>query len=324
MLLYSIITIIAGFALLVWSADRFVYGAAAIANNLGVSSLIIGITIVGFGTSAPELLISTIAAMDGSTGLAVGNAIGSNIANISLILGVTALIMPLAIQSRVLRHEFPILLAVMIFAWLLLRDGTLGRLDGIALLFGLAVVMGWLIYDALRAKPDDPITAEMEDEIPVGIPTSRAAFWFFIGLLVLLASSKMLVWGATNIAQMMGVSDLVIGLTIVAVGTSLPELAASVMSALKKEGDIAVGNVIGSNIFNTLGVLALPGLIHPSRLDPAILSRDLPVMLGVTGLLFIMSYGFFRRGRLSRPEGGILLATFVGYQALIFMSIQPS
>jgi len=324
MLFYSIITIIAGFALLVWSADRFVYGAAAIANNLGVSSLVIGITIVGFGTSAPELLISSIAAMDGSTGLAVGNAIGSNIANIALILGVTALIMPLAIQSRVLRHEFPILLAVMIFAWLLLRDGTLTRLDGIALLIGLIVVMGWLIYDALRAKPDDPITAEMEDEIPVGIPTGRAAFWFVVGLLVLLASSKMLVWGATNIAQMMGVSDLVIGLTIVAIGTSLPELAASVMSALKKEGDLAVGNVIGSNIFNTLGVLALPGLIHPSLLDPAIMSRDLPAMLGVTGLLFIMSYGFFRRGRLSRPEGGILLASFVGYQTLIFMSIHSS
>jgi cation:H+ antiporter len=279
---------------------------------------------VGFGTSAPELLISTIAAMNDSPGLAIGNAIGSNIANIALILGVTALIIPLAIQSRVLRHEFPILMGVMIYAWLLLRDGTLSRIDGVALLIGLVVVMAWLIYDALRAKPDDPITLELAEEIPVGIPTARAFLWFLIGLLILLASSKMLVWGATNIAQMMGVSDLVIGLTIVAVGTSLPELAASVVSALKKEGDLAVGNVIGSNIFNTLGVLALPGLINPTRLDPDILSRDLPAMLGVTGLLFVMAYGFLRSGRLNRPEGGILLISFVGYQALVFLSIHSS
>jgi cation:H+ antiporter len=321
MLASSIVAILLGFALLVWSADRFVYGAAAIANNLGVSTMIIGITIVGFGTSAPEMLISVFAAIDGNPGLAIGNAIGSNIANITLILGVTALIIPLAVHSRTLQHEFPILLAVMFGAWWLMSDGSLMRIDGIILGLGLFIVMGWLIFDAMRARPDDPMLEELEEEIPHELPTSRAILWFIIGLAVLLASSKMLVWGAVNVAQMFGISDLVIGLTIVAIGTSLPELAASVMSALKDEADLAVGNVIGSNIFNTLGVLAIPALITPTQLQAETLTRDLPIMLGVTVLIFLMAFGFGKPDRnINRFEGGLLLACFIGYMTMIYLS----
>jgi len=322
MLATSIVAILLGFALLVWSADRFVYGAAAIANNLGVSTMVIGITIVGFGTSAPEMLISVFAAIDGNPGLAIGNAIGSNIANITLILGVTALIIPLAIHSRTLQHEFPLLMGIMFLAWWLLQDGTLGRVDGIILGIALFAVMGWLIFDAMRARPDDPMREELEDEIPQELPTRKAVLWFIIGLAVLLASSKMLVWGAVNVAQMYGISDLVIGLTIVAIGTSLPELAASIMSAIKDEADLAVGNVIGSNIFNTLGVLALPALITPSQLEPETLTRDLPIMLGVTALLFLMAFGFGKTDRTINPfEGAILLICFIGYQGLIYVSV---
>jgi cation:H+ antiporter len=325
MLTYSILSIIAGLALLVWSADRFIYGAAAMAKDLGVSSMIIGITIVGFGTSAPEMLVSSMAAIGGNPGLGIGNAIGSNIANILLILGVTALIIPLSVDSRTLRHEFPILLIVILITWWLLSDGELERMNGITLVFGLLLVMAWLIYDAMRARPDDPMLQEFEEEIPASVPMKKAVFWFLLGLVVLLVSSRMLVWGAINIAEMMGISDLVIGLTIVAIGTSLPELAASIVSALKNESDLAVGNVIGSNLFNTLGVLALPGLIHPSSLESEILSRDIPVMVGATVLLFIFGYGFRNRhGRINRFEGGFLLACFVAYEIMIFNSIRAS
>lgn len=325
MLTYSILSIIAGLALLVWSADRFIYGAAAMAKDLGVSSMIIGITIVGFGTSAPEMLVSSMAAIGGNPGLGIGNAIGSNIANILLILGFTALIIPLTVDSKTLRHEFPILLVVMLATWWLLSDGELGRMNGITLVFGLLLVMAWLIYDAMNARPDDPMLQEYEEEIPDSVPMKKAVFWFVLGLSVLLVSSKMLVWGAINIAEMMGISDLVIGLTIVAIGTSLPELAASIASALKNESDLAVGNVIGSNLFNTLGVLALPGLIHPSMLEAETLSRDLPVMVGATVLLFIFGYGFRGgHGRINRFEGGFLLACFVAYEFMIFSSVRAS
>ncbi len=325
MLTYSILSIIAGLALLVWSADRFIYGAAAMAKDLGVSSMIIGITIVGFGTSAPEMLVSSMAAIGGNPGLGIGNALGSNIANILLILGFTALIIPLGVDSRTLRHEFPILLVVMLATWWLLSDGELGRMNGITLVFGLFLVMAWLIYDAMHARPDDPMLQEFEDEIPDSVPMKKAIFWFLLGLGVLLVSSRMLVWGSVNIAEMMGISDLVIGLTIVAIGTSLPELAASIASALKNESDLAVGNVIGSNLFNTLGVLALPGLIHPSMLEAETLSRDIPVMVGATVLLFIFGYKFRGgHGRINRFEGGLLLACFVAYQFMIFNSIRAS
>ena len=318
-MLNYILAVLGGFLFLVWGADRFVVGAAATARNLGVAPLIIGLTIVGFGTSAPEMLVSAVAALQGNPGLAVGNAIGSNITNIALILGLTALIVPLAINSKLLRRELPILMATMIAGLLLLLDGELSRLDGVILLLGLLAMVIWMVRTGLAERGGDPLGTEFSDEIP-RMPMPRALFWVGIGLLVLLASSQLLVWGAVGIAQSLGVSDLIIGLTIVALGTSLPELAASIVSALKGEHDIAVGNVIGSNLFNLLAVLGIPGLLHPLTIEPEVLTRDYPIMIGLTLMFFVMAFGFRGPGRINRIEGGILLACYFGYQTLLYFS----
>jgi len=321
-MLLPLTAIILGFAVVIWSADRFIAGAAGLARSLGVSPMVIGLTIVGFGTSAPEMLISGFSAWEGSPGLAIGNAIGSNITNIALILGVTAMVSPLAVQSQTLRREMPLLTLITLVVLALLFDGNLSLWDGLFLMTGLFIVMGWIIHTALRARPSDPMQAEYESEVPV-MPIGKSVFWLILGLLLLLVSSRVAVWGAVEIAQALGVSDLIIGLTIVAIGTSLPELAATVVSALKDEADIAIGNVIGSNMFNILGVLALPGLIAPGAFDPAVLTRDYPVMFGLTIALFVMAYGFRGPGRINRIEGGILLACFIGYQGLLAMSVTP-
>ncbi len=317
-MLYSLVAIICGFALLVWGADRFVTGAAALARNFGVSPMLIGLTIVGFGTSAPEILVSAMAAAQDNPGLAIGNAIGSNIANIGLILSITALVAPLTVHSVSLRREYPVLLAVCLVAILLMLDGELGRLDGVMLLAGLLVLLYGMTRIALSSRRSDPMEREFEAEIPQEMKTSAAIFWFLAGLALLLVSSRMLVWGAVNIATAFGVSDLVIGLTIVALGTSLPELAAGIASALKKEHDIAIGNIIGSNMYNLLAVLAMPGLIAPGAFAPEVLSRDLPMMTGLTIAMFLMSYGFNGRGRINRLEASLLLAAFIGYQGFLF------
>lgn len=314
-MLTSLAAVVFGFAVLIWSADRFIYGAAALSRNLGISTLVIGLTVVGFGTSAPELLVSAFAAAQGNPGLAIGNAVGSNIANIALILGLTALVSPLVVGSRILRREMPLLFGVMAFAGLLLWDRDLGRLDGLLLLAALAGVMAWVIYDGLRVRADtsDPIFAEFEAEIPREVATRRAVAWLLLGLVLLLLSARVLVWGAVNVAETLGVSDLIIGLTIIAIGTSLPELAASVVAARQGEPDIAIGNVIGSNMFNLLGVLAFPGLIHPAAVPEEVLVRDFPVMAGLTILFLVMAFRLKRPGRIGRPGGALLLVTFVGY-----------
>lgn len=316
----SVLAVIAGFALLVWGADRFVHGASATARNLGVSPLIIGLTIVGFGTSAPEILVSISAALEGNPALAVGNALGSNITNIALVLGVTALICPLVVKSETLRREYPAMFAVMLLALVLSMDGDLTRVDGFILLGGLGLMIYWMVNLGLRKNRVDPMEIEYANEIPQ-ISTLSAIIWLFLGLIVLLISSRILVWGSINIAKEVGVSDLVIGLTIVAIGTSLPELAASVMSALKKEPDIAIGNVIGSNMFNLLAVLGLPGAIAPLTLDEAVLSRDFPYMIGLSIALFTMAYGFRKHGRINRIEGGILLSSYIAYLVLLYYTI---
>jgi len=311
--------IVAGFVILLWGADRFVIGAASIAHNFGVSPLVIGLTIVGFGTSAPEILISAVSSFDGNPGLAIGNAIGSNITNIALVLGLTALIIPLSVRSETLKREYPILLAITLGSLVLVMDGNLGRWDGIILVAGMFVIIYTVTMLGLRSRKTDPIAQEYEDEIPKGIKTSLAVFWFIAGLLLLLLGSKLLVNGAVSIATAFGVSDVIIGLTIVAIGTSLPELAASVMSAFKNEHDIAIGNIIGSNMFNLLAVLGLPGLIHPGALPEGILERDFPVMIGLTLLLFIMAYGFKKPGRINRVEGSMLFSAFIAYQIAIYL-----
>ncbi|HEY0634249.1 MAG TPA: calcium/sodium antiporter [Gammaproteobacteria bacterium] len=325
MLPLSFLAILCGFALLVWGADRFVHGASATARNLGVSPLIIGLTIVGFGTSAPEMLVSAIAAWSGSPDIGIGNAIGSNITNVGLVLGSTALLAPLAVNSETLRREFPVLFAIMLFSLWLLLDGELSHFDGLLLMGGLAAMVYWIVSLGLRERAAeksgvvDPMASEFAEEIPSGLSQGWALFWVVVGLLLLLGSSRLLVWGAVNIAHWLGVSDLVIGLTIIAIGTSLPELAASITSALKNEPDIALGNVLGSNMFNLLAVLGMPGLIAPSTIPTAVLQRDYPMMIGLTIALFAMSYGFRRPSRVTRLKGLMLLLAFVGYLGWLFV-----
>ena len=318
-MLLSLLAVFSGFALLVYGADRFVHGAAALANNLGVSPLIIGLTVVGIGTSAPEILVSAMAALQGNPALGVGNAVGSNITNIALVLGTTAIISPLMVRSETLRREYPLMFAVMLVAYFLIIDGVLGFWDGIILVTGMFIVIGWMISMGLR-KEHDPLEAEFESEIPK-ITTGIAIIWLILGMALLLGSSRMLVWGSVNIAHALGISDLVIGLTVVAIGTSLPELAASIVSALRREHDIAIGNVIGSNMFNLLAVLGLPGIIHPGPIDAEVITRDFPFMIGLSIALFIMAYGFRRQGRINRFEGGLLFTGYIAYMVTLYYSI---
>jgi cation:H+ antiporter len=308
--------IITGFGLLVWGAERFVHGAAAVAKNFGVAPLIIGLTIVGIGTSAPEVLVSIVASLQGNPALAVGNALGSNITNIALVLGVTAVITPMVVKSETLRREYPIMFIIMLVALLLVIDQHLGRMDGAILLSGLLVMLYWMIQQGRKQK-HDPMEKEFDQQIPQ-ISTPRAILWLVIGFVLLIVSSRGLVWGSVNLAKAAGISDLVIGLTIVAIGTSLPELAASVASALKKEHDIAIGNIIGSNMFNMLAVFGLPGLLSPHAVDPAILERDFPFMIGLSIALFIMAYGFKGEGRINRFEGSLLLAGYAAYMTVLY------
>ena len=316
MLLYSAATV-AGFALLIWGADRFVIGAAGTARNLGVPALLIGLTVVALATSAPEILVSISASLDGNADLALGNAVGSNIANVALVLGAAALLRPLSVRSSVLQREMPALLAVTLLCVMLLLDNELSRLDGALLLAGLFVVMHWLVRLATVPSESDPLTAEIEAEIPSGITMPRAVFWLVVGLAVLLGGSELLVWGAHNLALALSVSDMIIGLTVVAVGTSLPELAVSMVSALKKEHDIALGNIVGSNMFNCLAVIGPAGLIDPMIFDPSLLQLHLPVMIAVTLVLFGLTYNFTGSGHISRWHGLGLLLFFIGYEGHI-------
>jgi cation:H+ antiporter len=318
-MLTQIVAIVAGFVLLMLSADRFVHGAGAVARNLGVSPLIIGLTVVAFGTSAPEILVSAIAAWQGNPGLGVGNAIGSNIANVGLVIGITAMVLPMVVRSETMRREFPILFAIMLVVFVLLVDGTLSLVDGVVLIGGMFVMIYWLVALGLRSRKNDPLAGEFEDEVPSKMATNIAFLWLLGGLAVLLASSRLVVWSAVGIAQQIGVSDLVIGLTIVAIGTSLPELAATVMSAVKKEHDIAIGTILGSNMFNLLVVLSLPGLISPQAVDSSVITRDLPVMIVLTLALFGMSYGFGRSGSIGRWKGAALFTVFVIYQWNLYL-----
>jgi cation:H+ antiporter len=320
MLLFSA-ALLTGFFFLIFAADFFVKGTSAIARNFGISPLIIGLTIVGLGTSAPEMLVAGIASFQGNTGLATGNAVGSNIANIGLVLGATALVTPIIIQSSLLKRELPILLAISIASYLLIIDGDLSRTDGLILISGLIAFMYWLLRSAKQDKKQnaDPLASEFDDEIPTDISNKSAILFAASGLIGLIASSKLLVWAATNIAVIFGVSDLVIGLTIVAIGTSLPELAASIVSVLKKEPDLAVGNIIGSNAFNLLAVLCLPGLIQPGPVDNLLVTRDFPVMLGITLCLLLFSYSFNGEPKINRFKGGIFMLFFVSYLGKVYL-----
>ncbi len=321
-MILAFIAVVSGLALLVWSADRFVEGSASTARHFGMPPLLIGMVIVGFGTSAPEMVVSALAASQGNPGIALGNAYGSNIANIALILGVTALISPIMVHSTVLRKELPILTIMTILTVVLLADLDLSRLDAVILLLVFGGLMAWTVIQGLKRKTDT-LAKEVESETAEkAMPIKRAVFWLFAGLLLLIASSRILVWGAVEIAQIFGVSDMIIGLTIVAVGTSLPELASSVIAARKGEYDIALGNVLGSNLFNTLAVVGIAGSIHPFAVEPETLSRDMVVMGTLTVSLFLICYGFRgRQGRINRFEGAALLLVYVGYTVLLISSV---
>lgn len=317
----AFISVIFGLALLVWSADRFVEGAASTARHFGMPALLIGMVIVGFGTSAPEMVVSALAASQGNPGIALGNAYGSNITNIALILGVTALISPIAVHSQVLRKELPILTVVTALAAWQIWDGAITRLDAIVLLSVFGGLMAWTIWQGLREK-EDALGSEIDQELDVRVmPLRPALFWLVVGLLLLIVSSRLLVWGAVTIAHGFGVSDLIIGLTIVAVGTSLPELASSLIATRKGEHDIALGNVLGSNLFNTLAVVGIAGAIHPMAVGSEVFNRDMLVMTVLTLSLFVIGYGFRGQGRINRIEGAVLLISYVGYNAYLVSAV---
>jgi cation:H+ antiporter len=319
-MLIAIAQIIGGFILLVWGADRLVAGASAFARNLGVSPLIIGLTIVAFGTSAPEMVVSAVAAYRGNPGLSVGNAIGSNIANVGLIIGITAVVYPLRVESETLKREYPLLMLIMIAGFIMAADLMYNRTEGWLLLTGLAALIIWMISYGLRRGQEDPLADEFAAEIPTNMPTKTAVMWLVVGLLVLPLSSGFLVEGSLTIARAMHVSETVIGLTIVAFGTSLPELAASLTSALREEDDLAIGNVIGSNMFNILGVIGIAACIEPIAVEEIMLKQDFPVMFLLTVLLFFMAYGISGPGKISRRSGVLLLTIFFSYQVLVWIT----
>ena len=318
-----LLAIIAGFALLVWSADKFVEGAAATAKHLGMPTLLIGILIVGFGTSAPEMVVSAIAAYEGNPALALGNVLGSNIVNIALILGVTALVAPIAVHSKIVKKELPLLILIVLFSGYLLIDNNLTLTEGILLLIGFFSLIGWSIYAAIKGK-GDVLEGELESELQEhAMSLKLGIIWLIVGLVLLIASSRILVWGAVGVVHEFGVSDLIIGLTIVALGTSLPELAASVIAARKGEHDIAIGNVVGSNMFNLLAVIGIATVINPmNSIAPEVLYRDWIIMFILTLALLVMAYGFKGKdGKINRVEGAILVLCYVAYNAYLGMSL---
>ena len=312
-MLVNVLEVIGGLLLLIWGADRFVHGAAAGARNLGVPPLLIGLTIVAFATSAPEILVSVVAAIRGEPGLAFGNAIGSNVANIGLVLGSTAMLRPIQLRSATLRREMPALLAVSLLTVSLFLDTFLSRVDGLVMLTGLVIVMIWLARLGMRSAANDPLVEDFEAEIPRDVSMRAAITWFVIGFAALLVGADYLVDGSINIAKALGVSEVVIGVTMVALGTSLPELAVSIVSVLKGEHGLAIGNIVGSNIFNLLAVIGVAAAIEPAALAPSVLSLHMFVMVAFTLVLFAMTYDYDGKSELSRLEGVALLAAYVSY-----------
>lgn len=325
-MILPIVAVLLGLGVLVWSADKFVDGAVGVARFCGMSTLLIGMVIVGFGTSAPEMVVSALSAMQDAPELALGNAYGSNIANIALILGMTAIISPVIVVRKALFRDLPVLLAVTALSFVLMMNGSVERLDGVILLVVFAAVMGFSIWNEMKRKSRNGV-AEVGDKASEDgsekPSLGKPLLLLLLGLVLLVASSRALVWGAVEIARALGVSDLLIGLTIVAVGTSLPELASSIAAARKGEDDLAFGNIIGSNLFNTLAVVGIAATISPMHtFSASILSRDFPVMAVLS--IFLLLFGLpvrksrvgadgKRIGRINRLEGTVFLVAYVGY-----------
>lgn len=313
----ALLQLTAGFILLTWAADRLVTGASALARNFGVSTLVVGLTIVGFGTSAPEMLVSAIASLRGNPSLAIGNAIGSNIANVGLVLGLTAMIYPLKVERITLKREFPVLGVIMLITLALMWNLNFSRVDGLVLIGGLAVVVGGMIALGLVRGEQDPLASSLTGEVPQNMPTRTALIWTAVGLVVLPLSAHILVGGAVTMALMLGVSDAVVGLTVVALGTSLPELAAASVCAFRKEDDLAIGNILGSNMFNLLGVLGIAALIHPMYIEAVLLRRDVLVMFLITIALFALVWRRRGPGLINRPTAFLLFAGYISYQGTV-------
>lgn len=317
-MLLAAATILVGFIILIWSADLFVAGASSIAENMGMSPIVIGLTIVSLGTSAPEVLVSFTAALSGAGDLAIGNAIGSNIANIGLVLGITVLVAPMMVHESCMKKEMPTLLVVTFGAGILLIDDVLSPLDAWLMLGTLALIIVHMVRSQSR---DEVLVEEAREEYLAHLSPRRAWLTFLLGLALLIASSRMLVWGAVEVAQGLGVSELVIGLTIVAIGTSLPELAATIASALRGHTEIALGNVIGSNLFNLLAVMAIPGIVGSENLEPAVITRDYPAMTFLTVFLAIAIWVSRRRSRSKQGHsyvGRIVGTLLVSFYALYY------
>jgi cation:H+ antiporter len=314
-----VLALLLGFVLLVWGADKFVIGASATAKKLGVPPLVIGMTVVGFATSAPEIFVSVTAAIQGVAGIAIGNAIGSNIANLGLVLAATALTRPIPVTSETIRRETAFLTGMSGLAFALFVNDDLSRADGLALLTGLGLFLYWTVTLGVRGSGADPLEAEYAAEIPADVALPQAGLWLTVGFIVLLAGANVLVWGGENIARALGVSDLLIGVTIVAIGTSLPELAVGIVSARKGEYGLALGNVIGSNLFNLLAVVGLAATISPMRIDPAVAELHYSVMMMFTVAVLFLAYNYFGKG-LSRPAGALLLGGFFAYHGYLVYS----
>ena len=312
-MLLASLAILIGLPVLLWSAGKFVGGAASVANHFGVSPLLIGMLIIGFGTSAPEIIVSVFAAIQGNSGIALGNAYGSNIANILLILGLTAIISPIAVKSEIIKKELPVLLGITFFAAWQVWDLNISKDDAFSLLGLFVLLLSWSIYHGMKGDKD-ALADEYDEEINSNEGTVKThVMWLIAGLLLLVASSRMLVWGAVEVATFFGVSDTIIGLTVIAIGTSLPELASSLMAVKKGEHDLAIGNVIGSNMFNTLAVVGIAGTIQPMTVGSEFLYRDVMVMFASTIALFIFCIGIKGQGRLNRLEGGAFVLAYAAY-----------
>lgn len=323
----QVLILLVALVVLVWSADKFVFGASSLARNLGISPMIIGLTIVAMGSSAPEMMVAATASLQDNPNTAIGNAIGSNITNIALVLGITALLQPLTVSSSTVKREIPLILAVTALAYWMLSDYHFSFTEGLILIIGFfAYIVTLLVITLKRAKKapvDDPLILGAESDVPDAVSTGMSVLWLVVGMIFLPLSASYLIDSAEFIARSFGISDLVIGLTVVAIGTSLPELAASIASIVKKEDDLALGNIIGSNIFNILAVLSLTGLIAPGDIDEKAATRDAPIMLGVTLLLFVICFtrklGNFR---ITRLKGLLLLGVFIAYQILLFSPLK--
>ncbi|MBQ5429332.1 MAG: calcium/sodium antiporter [Neisseriaceae bacterium] len=309
-MILPLLAIIIGLIVLVLSADKFIDASASVAKIMGIPSLIIGMVIVGFGTSAPEMSVSVMASLNNSPGIALGNAYGSNITNIALILGVTAIIYPIKSSQKILKRDLPILTVITLLSGYMAYNGIISHLESWVLLGLFILIMSFIVISDIKQHKKSNEFYQHEPP-PKSLPV--AIFWLITGLVLLVGSSKLLVWGSVEIAHKLGVSDLIIGLTIVAVGTSLPELAASVIAAKKGEDDIALGNVVGSNLFNIMCVVGLAGVIRPISAPPEVLYRDIAVMLFLNALLFV----FCRKQKIGKPQGVVLITCFIAYTAFL-------